>query len=138
MEVNAYLNFNGQCEEAFKFYEKVLGGKVDGMMKFEGTPAAEYAPAEWKDKVLHAQMKIGNSVLMGADAPPGQYAEAKGTTIAVHPKTVEEAEKVFAALAEGGTVLMPLEKTFWADKFGMLTDRFGTPWLINCSTADCS
>jgi len=135
MQVNTYLNFNGQCEEAFRFYEKVFGGKIDAMIPHEGTPAAEHVPAAWLKKIMHAHLVAGNVVLMGSDVPPERYSQPKGFAVALHTKQVSEGERIFHALAEGGNVGMPMQETFWAVKFGMLVDRFGIPWMVNCEKA---
>ena len=136
MQLNAYLYFNGQCEEAFKFYEQLLGGKIEAMFPHAGTPAEQYVPPEWRDKIMHALLSVGGSVLMGSDAPPGHYHEAsKGFSVNIGLQDPEEAERIFHALAENGKVNMPIEKTFWAERFGMLVDRFGIPWMINCEGA---
>jgi PhnB protein len=136
MQLNAYLYFNGQCEEAFKFYEQLLGGKIEAMFPHAGTPAEQYVPPGWRDKIMHARLTVGGSVLMGSDAPPGHYHEAsKGFSVNIGLQDPEEAERIFHALAENGKVNMPIEKTFWAERFGMLVDRFGIPWMINCEGA---
>jgi PhnB protein len=132
MELNPYLFFDGQCEAAFKFYEESLGGKINAMFTYEGTPAAEHTPAEWRNKVLHASMIVGDKVLMGSDAPPAHYHKPAGFSVSLSMTDPTQAERVFNALADGGTVRMPLQKTFWAERFGMLADRFGIPWMINC------
>ena len=132
MRLNTYINFKGQCEEAFKFYEETLGGKIGALVPFAGTPAAEHAPADWQNKIMHANMTIGDSDLMGSDAPPGQYEAAKGFHVTIQLKDTAEAERIFKSLSEGGTVTMPIEQTFWASRFGMLVDKFGIPWMINC------
>jgi PhnB protein len=132
MQLNPYLTFNGQCEAAFKFYEKVLGGKIEAMMTFGGSPMEDRAPAEWRDKIMHARLTVGANVLMGSDAPPDRYEPMKGITVSIGVDDPAEAERIFHALAEGATVQMPIQQTFWAARFGMLTDRFGTPWMINC------
>lgn len=132
MQLNSYLIFNGQCEAAFKFYEQCLGGKIEAMMPHAGTPAEEHTPAEWRNKILHACLTVGNDVLMGSDAPPDHYEQPKGFSVSLQIKDPAEAERVFNALAENGKVAMPLQKTFWATRFAMLTDRFGIPWMINC------
>jgi PhnB protein len=135
MQLNPYLTFNGQCEAAFKFYEQCLGGKIVAMVPHAGTPAEEHVPAEWRNKILHASLTIGNEVLMGSDAPPDRYEESKGFSVTLGVNDPAEAERIFNALAEKGTVQMPLEQTFWAARFGMLVDRFGIPWMINCEKA---
>lgn len=132
MYMSPYLLFNGQCEQAFKLYEKCLGGKIQALMPFEGTPAAEQAPAEWRKKILHACLKVDDQLLMGSDCPPEMYEAPKGFHVSVQPKSVAEAERIFHTLAEKGTVKMPIQKTFWAARYGMLVDQFGIPWSINC------
>jgi PhnB protein len=135
MKLNPYLTFDGNCEEAFKAYEKILGGEIVAMMPHEGTPAEGHVPAEWRKKIIHARLVIDGTVLMGSDAPADRYKPMQGFTVTLNIKEPAEAERVFNALAEGGSVLMPLADTFWAKKFGMATDRFGTPWMINCEKA---
>jgi PhnB protein len=132
MELNSYLTFNGQCEAAFKFYEQCLGGKIEAMMTHAGTPAEEHVPPEWRNKILHARLIVGKDVLMGSDAPPERYQEPKGFSVSLQLKNPADAERIFQALAENGTVRMPLQQTFWAARFGMLVDQFRIPWMINC------
>jgi PhnB protein len=102
------------------------------MMPHEGTPIADQVPAKWRNKILHASLKVGDEVLMGADAPPDHYQKPQGFSVTLGMKDPAEAERIFHALAENGTVQMPLQETFWAARFGMLVDRFGIPWMINC------
>ena len=132
MRVNPYLLFDGRCEEAFKFYEQTLGGKIEAMMPHEGTPAAEHAPAAWGKKILHASLKVNDQSLMGSDAPPEHYVKPQGFSVALHFKDVKEGERIFNALAKNGTVKMPFQKTFWSPGFGMLVDQFSVPWMVNC------
>jgi len=132
MKMNPYLTFDGQCEEAFKFYADVLGGKIDAIMPFEGTPAEEHMPPESRGKVMHASLTFEGGVLMGTDAPPAYRRPMQGMSVSLQLTDPQEAERLFEALAEGGTVKMPMEETFWALRFGAVTDRFGTPWMINC------
>jgi PhnB protein len=132
MQSNPYLFFNGNCEDAFKFYEKTLGGKIEVMMPHVGTPAEEHVPAEWRNKIIHARLSLGEQLLMASDAPPDRFHKPQGFCVNLGVKDPAEAERIFNAFAEGGSVTMPLEKTFWARKFGMLVDRFGIPWMINC------
>jgi PhnB protein len=132
MQLNPYLLFNGDCEQALKYYEQTLGGKIESMMTFAGTPAAEHVPAEWGNKVLHGSIKIDGDELMVSDAPPGHYETPKGISVSLSLNDRAKAERIFNALAENGTVQMPFEKTFWASGFGMCVDRFGIPWMINC------
>ena len=135
MNVNAYLTFDGRCEAAFALYAQVLGGKITAMMRHAGTPMEAHAPPEWRDKILHARMEIGDTVLMGSDAPPGRYEPPRGFSVSILVDDVVEAERVFHALADGGSVGMPIQKTFWAERFGMLVDRFAIPWMVNCEGA---
>jgi PhnB protein len=132
MQVNPYLLFNGQCEAAFKFYANCLGGKIEAMMPHEGTPAAEHVPPAWLKKILHARLSLGDTVLMASDCPPDRYKKPEGFSVTLQIKQPAEAERVFRALAEKGTVEMPIQETFWAARFGMLVDQFGIPWMINC------
>ena len=135
MKLNSYLTFNGQCEAAFKFYEQCLGGKIVAMVTHVGTPAEEQVPAEWRNKILHARLIVGDEVLMGSDAPPDRYEESKGFSVAVGIDDPADAERIFDALAKNGTVHMPIQKTFWAVRFGILVDQFGIPWMVNCEQA---
>jgi PhnB protein len=132
MQINPYLTFNGTCEAAFTFYAKCLGGKIEAMMPHEGTPAEAHVPTDWRKKIMHARMTVGDKVLMASDSPPGHYEPMKGFHVTLGIDDPAEAEKIFHALAENGTVQMPIQETFWAARFGMLVDRFGTPWMINC------
>jgi PhnB protein len=138
MQLNPYLTFNGQCEAAFKFYAQCLGGKIEVMITHGNSPMAEQVPAEWRDKIMHARLIVGDNVLMGSDAPPEHYEGIKGFSVSLGVDSTAEAERIFRALAENGTVRMPLQKTFWAEGFGMLADRFGIPWMVNCEQAGLS
>jgi len=132
MRLNCYLLFDGNCEEAFNFYQKTLGGEIKTMMKHEGTPAAKSVPAEWRDKILHASLEVEDTLLMASDAPPGHFSKAQGFSVNISAKTVGEAERIYRALAQGGAETMPIAQTFWSARFGMCTDRFGIPWMVNC------
>jgi len=132
MQINPYLLFNGECEAAFKFYEQCLGGKIESMMTHAGTPAEAHVPPEWRNKILHARLAVGQALLMGSDAPPDRYQEPKGFSVSLQIKDAGEADRIFHALEERGKVQMPIQKTFWATRFGMVVDRFGIPWMINC------
>ena len=135
MQLNPYLRFNGNCEAAFKFYERCLGGKIEMMMKHSEAPTPEPVPANWRDKILHVRLSVGAWVLMGSDAPP-EYAENFGSfSLSVGVDKPAEADRVFNALAEKGQVRMPMQQTFWAERFGMLVDRFGVPWMVSCEKA---
>jgi PhnB protein len=132
MQMTPYLSFRGQCEAAFKFYEQCLGGRVGAIFRYAGTPLVEQVPADWQDKVMHGSLTLGDQVLMGGDVAPDRYEEPKGFSLSLQIESTADAERIFRQLAEGGRVVMPLEKTFWAARFGMVVDRFGIPWLINC------
>jgi PhnB protein len=133
MEFTPYLNFNGQCAEAFRFYEQVLGGRIEMMMTNGESPMAEQVPPALRDRVMHARLAVGDQVLFASDAPPEYYQKPQGLYVSIQVDEPAEAERIFRSLAEGGTVMMPFEKTFWAaGGFGMLVDRFGTPWMVNC------
>ena len=132
MQANPYLTFNGDCGEALKFYEQTLGARIEFLTKYEGSPAAGMAPPDWGDKVMHATVKIDDTTLMAADAPPGHYAKPQGISVSLSLNDAEKGERIFNALSQGGTVQMPFEKTFWAAGFGMCIDRFGIPWMVNC------
>lgn len=132
MQFTPYLNFDGNCEEAFRFYEKCLGGKIETMTPFGETPACEHVGPEDRDKIMHACLVVGEQRLMGSDCTTAYpYEGVKGASVAVAVDDPADAERIFNALSEGGTVTMPLQQTFWAAKFGMLVDRYGVPWLIN-------
>ena len=134
--MNPYLSFKGECEAAFKFYEQCLGAQPGAIFRYAGTPLADQVPADWQDKVMHGSLTIGGQTLMAADVAPDQYEEPKGFSLSLQIKSTAEAERTFHELAKGGRVVMPLEKTFWAARFGMLVDRFGISWLINCEGSD--
>jgi PhnB protein len=136
MQMSPYLSFTGQCEEAFTYYDRCLDGKLGPLFRYAGSPMAEGAPAGWDDKIMHGSVTVGGVVLMGADIAPEQYEKPQGFSLSLQIDSVADAERFFAGLAEGGKVVMPLEKTFWAARFGMVVDRFGIPWLINCDGAE--
>lgn len=135
MQLNPYLLFNGQCEEAFKFYEKLLSGKIEVMTTHEETPAANSVPAEWRKKIIHARMTVAGQLLMGSDMPSEHGEKPQGFSINIAVNDPAEGKRIFDALAENGTVKMPYGETFWAKGFGMLDDRFGIPWMVNCDNA---
>ncbi len=127
--INTYLTFPGNCEQAITFYAKVFQGKVEFSMKHGETPMKDQLGPEWQDKIVHSTVRIGDNVLMASDAPPQYYKTPQGFSVSV-TLSLDEAERVFNALADGGTVNMPFAKTFWAERFGAVVDRFGTPWMI--------
>ena len=135
MQVNPYLNFNGDCEAAFRFYAESLGGTIDAMMPHEGTAAEAHIPAEWRKKIVHASMRVGGAIVMGSDVPADRYEKPQGFAVSLQVATPEEAERAFRALSEGGNVSMALQATFFPARFGVLVDRFGIPRTINCTAA---
>lgn len=129
----AYLGFNGNCADAMRFYERALNGKLEVLMSGADSPMAEQMPPQFLHRILHARLVLpGGSMLYAGDCPADQpFDGIKGVSIAVDYPTVDEAEAVFAALADGGQVTMPMQPAFWARRWGMLIDRFGTPWIVN-------
>jgi PhnB protein len=136
MQINPYLSFNGDCETAFKFYEQCLGGKIDAMLTYRNSPIAEETPPELQDKIMHAHLIVGDRNLMGADCSPQIYEKPQGFSVMLDFEDPGEGERIFSALAEGGKIQMPMQATFWAKRFGMVSDRFGTPWAINGGLTD--
>ena len=136
IELNPYLNFNGDCEAAFKLYEECLGATAGAIFRYAASPMAGDVPPDWQDKIMHGSITVGAQVLFGGDVPPDRYERPKGFSLSLQIKNVADAERMFRGLAQGGTVAVPLEKTFWAERFGMVVDRFGIPWMINCEAAD--
>lgn len=131
MDLIPYLNFNGTCAAAFRFYEQALGGRIEFMQTHGDSPMAEHVPPDWHDKVIHVCLDVHGKRLMGSDAPAEHFAPAQGMSINLMVSTTDEAKRLFETLAEGGKVTMPFAQTFWSPGFGMCTDRFGTPWMIN-------
>jgi PhnB protein len=129
-----YLSFDGNCEEAFKRYEQVFHGKILMMMRHSDAPPGSGVPQnpEVANRIMHARLQAGGRLLMGGDAPKGGPAKPQGFCVSVAVDDPVEAERIFKELSQGGTVNMPIEETFWARRFGMVTDRFGTPWMVNC------
>jgi len=135
MQLSTSLNFNGECEAAFNFYEQCLGGKIQTMMTWGDSPMADHVPSEWRDRIIHATLVVGQTSLLGSDAPPDRYEKPRGMAVTIHLKDVADADRIFKALAENGTVQMPFEQTFWSAGFGMCVDRFGIPWMVNTEQA---
>jgi PhnB protein len=134
MQMHPYLSFNGDCEAAFTFYEECLGGKLGPVFRYAESPMAGQVPPDWQNKIMHGSVTIGEQIVMGGDVADF-YQKPQGFTLSLQLTSTAEAERIFSLLAKDGTVMMPLEKTFWAARFGMVTDRFGIPWMINCEGA---
>lgn len=135
MDFAPYLNFDGNCADAFRFYQGVFGGRIEMMQAFGDSPAAGDVPPDWRDKILHAALVVDGRWIMGSDAPPGTYKPAEGLWVSISVDSAGEGRKLFDALADGGRVVMPYAGTFWSPGFGMVVDRFGTPWMINSQGA---
>jgi PhnB protein len=131
--IEPYLFFNGCCEEAVKFYQKAVGAEVQMIMRFKESPEPPppgMMPADWGDKIMHASFKVGSSVVMASDGC-GEASAFKGFSLSLVVSSEAEADRYFNALSEGGKVTMPLTKTFWSPRFGMLEDRFGMAWMVS-------
>ncbi len=128
MKLDIYVNYPGKCEEAFRFYERHLGGKISMMMTHEQQPNQANVPANWKKAILHARIEIGKTVLMGADIPGAEPMRSAYLTLTVD--SAEEAERLYALLSDGGQIFMKMEETFFASRFAMLRDKFGTSWML--------
>ena len=130
--LDSYLFFDGNCAEAMRFYERTLGGKIQMLMTHEQSPERDRMAPEDRHLVMHANMRLGDRTLMASDVPRSMGPKPMaGFSLSLAYEAPEEARRIFDALAEGGQVTMPMTKTFWAEAFGMLVDRFGTPWMVN-------
>jgi PhnB protein len=132
MKASAVVGFKGDCEAAFKFYEQHLGGQPGAIFRYAGSPVADSVPPDWRDKIMHSSIVVGDLVLMGGDFLEGQYQSPQGFMLSLQMSDTADAERIYKVLSQDGTVLLPLEKTFWAARFGQVVDRFGIPWQINC------
>jgi len=130
MQLHTYLNYGGNCEQAFRFYEQHLGGKITMMMKHGENPTPGQVPPEWGNAVLHARMQLGGTELLGADIPPDRFQPIRSAYLSLAVESDSEAERVHDLLADGGQIFMPMQETFFASRFSMLRDRFGTSWMI--------
>ncbi|MEE4377648.1 MAG: VOC family protein [Candidatus Competibacteraceae bacterium] len=134
MQIQAYLFFSGSCEEAIEFYRGALGAEVEMLMRFKESPdptPPDMIPPDWDNKIMHASLRIGDSTVMVSDGCPAERQGFNGFSLSISVTDSEQADRFFAALAEGGQVQMPLAETFWSPRFGMVTDRFGVSWMIN-------
>ncbi len=130
MRLNTYLNYGGNCAEAFRFYEQHLGGKITMMTKHGDAPGQSQARPEWKDAVLHARLLLGGAEVFGADVPPDRFQPMRSAYLSLSFDSAQEAERVYALLVDGGQIFMPLQETFFASRFAMLRDKFGTSWML--------
>ncbi|WBY01396.1 VOC family protein [Ramlibacter tataouinensis] len=131
--LDCYIFFDGQCAEAMRFYERTLGGRMETFMTYAQSPQPEHCPPGSADRIMHASLLLeGERRLMASDSPAGQHKAAMaGFGLALNYPTAQEAQRIFAALSAGGSVTMPMSKTFWTEAFGMCSDRFGTPWMVS-------
>ena len=127
MQLHTYLNYGGNCEDAFKFYEKHLGGKITMLMRHGDQPGGQTPPG-WADKVLHARMSLGGTELLGADIP--SFQPIRSAYLSLTLDSDGEADRVFGLLSDGGEIFMPMQETFFASRFAMLRDKFGTSWML--------
>jgi PhnB protein len=132
MDLGSYVSFKGDCEAAFKFYEEVLGAQPGLFFRYADTPMVDAIPPGWDTKIMHGSITIAERLLEGADVPPESYEAPKGFSLSLSVPTPQEAERIFAALTAGGRIQYPIAKTFWSERFGMVVDKFGIPWMINC------
>lgn len=135
--VQAYLNFEGRCEEAVEFYRQALGAEVEMMMRFKDAPADSQCPGSDGNKIMHSAFRIGSTTVMASDCRNTGKPNFEGFSLSLSIPTEAEADRLFNALADGGKVEMPLEKTFWSPKFGVVADKFGVSWMINVCTGPC-
>ena len=136
MKINAYLCFTGNAEEAVKFYQNALGGDAD-IARFGGSPAAEFVPADWGDKVLHAILRTKGGDIMFSDATPDRAGSpGDNISLSITADDAAETDRIFEKLVAGGKVTMPLDKTFWSPRFGMLVDKYGIAWMVNCAVPE--
>ena len=132
MKIFTYLNYGGNCRQAFEFYEKHLGGRITMLSTHADAPVPDNAPPNWKDAVLHARIDIGETTLFGADVPPERFQPMRSAYLSLLIDSIAETERTYAMLAEGGQIFMPMAETFYAHRFAMLRDRFGTSWMLLC------
>jgi PhnB protein len=130
VQLHTYLNYGGNCEEAFRFYEKNLGGQITMLMRHGEQPDASTVPPEWRNAVLHARMHLGGTELLGADIPPDRFQPMRSAYLTLTLDSDVEADRVFTLLSDGGQIFMPMQETFFASRFAMLRDRFGTSWML--------
>ena len=130
MKLYTYLNYGGNCRQAFEFYEQQLGGRITSLATHGEQPGLTSVPPEWRDAVLHARIELGGTTVMGADIPPERFQPMRSAYLSLLVDSIEEVERIYALLSEGGQIFMPMEETFFAHRFAMLRDRFGTSWML--------
>ena len=130
MKLYTYLNYGGNCRQAFDFYVEHLGGRIVFLTTHGENPESSQTPPEWKNAVLHARMEIGDTILLGADVPPERFQPMRSAYLTLMLDSVAESERIYSLLSEGGEIFMPMKETFYAHRFAMLRDRFGTSWML--------
>ena len=135
MYLSSHLAFDGTCDEAMNFYANLFEGKVNFKMTWGESPMSSQVDADFQDKIMHMSITVGQTSIMGADSPKGRHKTAQGIVESITDSDLAKAENIFKALSEGGSVQMAFAETFWAKGFGMCTDRFGIPWMVNCEKA---
>ncbi len=130
MKLHTYLNFGGNCAEAFRFYEQHLGGKITMLMTHGEAPGVTPTSPEWDKTVLHARLMLGQTALLGSDVPPERFQPMRSVYLSLSVDSIEEAERIHGLLSDGGEIIMPMQETFYAFRFSMLRDKFGTSWMI--------
>ena len=133
MQLNPHIYFCGECEEAFTLYAGLLGGTITTLLRYGGSPLANQVPGEWGGKIAHACLDLGSSQITGVDVQPTGYERPHGVSLLLGVDEPDQAERVFSALAEGGSVKLPIQQTFWSARYGIVVDRFGVQWEINCA-----
>lgn len=132
MKLTTSVSFDGRCEAAFEFYAAQLGGAIEYLLRWGQSPMVADVSSDWHDKILYARLALGPTDLVGADIPPQDFKPPQGFSVLLGVDTIDEAERIFDALADGGAVKMPLEERFWSARYGVVVDRFGIPWDVNC------
>ena len=130
MKLYTYLNYGGNCRQAFEFYAEHLGGKITMLTTHGEMPDPSKVPPEWRNAVLHARIELGGTVVLGADIPPERFQPMRSAYLSLLVDSVDEAERIYSLLSEGGQIFMPMQETFFARRFAMLRDRFGTSWML--------
>lgn len=133
IDIHPYLNFDGTCAEAFRFYERVLGGKIVMLQTIGESPMKDQLPPETHGRVMHAHLDVEGAVILGSDSQPGRYKAPASFQVSVQVRDLDQARRIFTALGEGGRETLAFQKTFWSPGFGMLVDRYGVPWMVNCT-----
>lgn len=132
MRIDFHINFSGHCKEAFEFYQATLGGDTN-FLTYENSPAKDSTPSGWRKKIVHGSFKLNGLEIAGADVLPRHYHEPKGFQLLLQLTSEPESQRIFAAFSEGGSITMPLQKTFWSPCYGIVVDRFSIPWEVNCT-----